>query len=241
MEALRRRAWWYLLALSVLIALFGVGDVLGGVTVDPGITLSLTGLTPAELGMQSAEGYRAFDFTTRTQGASLIVMGVVLTAILLVPYREGRRWAWNLMWVLPAWTLAGFSPTWYLALLRAATAAADGFWTGPRGHRRHCPAQRQATLRRIEGVRREGWPVPRSASPVVTRSGAAEIHDRSQRVRQDARRHPPGRPRDPGRWLTRTPRASRRGAQAHRRSARDRSGLLARRRCSRSRATRPPG
>lgn len=106
MGALRRRAWWYLVALSVLIALFGVGDLIGGVTVDPGITLGLTGLTPAELGAQSAAGYRAFDFTTRTQGVSLVVMGVVLTAILLIPYRAGRRWAWNTMWILPAWTVA---------------------------------------------------------------------------------------------------------------------------------------
>ena len=37
MQGLRRRAWWYLVGLSVLIALFGAGDVIGGVSVDPGI------------------------------------------------------------------------------------------------------------------------------------------------------------------------------------------------------------
>jgi hypothetical protein len=108
MTAVRRRAWWYLVAVSVLIALFGVGDVLGGVTIDPGITLGLTGLTPAELATQTASGYRAFDFTTRSQGAILAALGVVLTAIMLGPYRDGRRWAWNVMWVLPAWTAAVF-------------------------------------------------------------------------------------------------------------------------------------
>lgn len=106
MTALRRRAWWYLVALSVLIASFGVGDVIGGVSVDPGITLGLTGLTLAELEAASAIAYRAYDFTTRTQGAALVVVGVLATVILLIPYHEGRRWAWWATWSLPAWTLA---------------------------------------------------------------------------------------------------------------------------------------
>ena len=32
-EVLRGRACWYLVALSVLIALFGIGDVIGGIRV----------------------------------------------------------------------------------------------------------------------------------------------------------------------------------------------------------------
>jgi hypothetical protein len=104
-EALSGRAWWYLVALSVLIALFGIGDVIGGISVDPGITLGLTGLTLAELQAESAIAYDAYDFATRTQGAALAVVGVLATAILLIPYREGQRWAWWAIWSLPAWTL----------------------------------------------------------------------------------------------------------------------------------------
>ena len=48
----------------------------------------------------------AYDFATRTQGAALVVVGVLATAILLIPYRAGRRWAWWAIWSLPAWTLA---------------------------------------------------------------------------------------------------------------------------------------
>ena len=108
MSGLRRRAWWYLVAFSVLIVLFGVGDVIGGISVDPGITLGLSGLTLAELEAQSAIAYRVYDFTTRTQGAALAFYGALATAILLIPYRDGHRWAWWAMWSLPGWTLAVF-------------------------------------------------------------------------------------------------------------------------------------
>jgi hypothetical protein len=103
MDVMRRRAWWYLVAFSVLIGLFGVGDVMGGITVDPGITAGLSGLTLAELEAQSAAGYRLYDFASRTQGLALVVIGVLMTAVLLIPYRAGMRWAWYAMWTLPAW------------------------------------------------------------------------------------------------------------------------------------------
>jgi hypothetical protein len=103
---LRRRAWWYLVAFSVLVGLFGIGDVLGGITVDPGITTGLSGLTLDELQAQSEAGYRLYDFASRAQGLALVIIGVLLTAILLVPYRAGLRWAWYALWSLPAWSFA---------------------------------------------------------------------------------------------------------------------------------------
>lgn len=105
---LSRRAWWYLVALSVLIGLFGIGDVIGGVWVDPGITLGLSGLTPEQLQADSPIAFRVYDFVTRTQGVALVVIGVLATALLLIPYRDGRPWAWWTAWSLPAWTAAGF-------------------------------------------------------------------------------------------------------------------------------------
>ena len=104
MSALRERLWWYLVAFSVLIGLFGFGDLLGGITVDPGITIGLSGLTLAELEAESAAGYRLYDFASRTQGLALIVIGVLMTAVLLIPYRTRSRWAWYVMWILPAWS-----------------------------------------------------------------------------------------------------------------------------------------
>ena len=103
MGILLRRAWWYLVAFSVLIGLFGVGDVIGGISVDPGITTGLSGLTLAELQAESAAGYRLYDFASRAQGLVLVIVGVLMTLILVIPYRAGMRWAWYAMWTLPAW------------------------------------------------------------------------------------------------------------------------------------------
>ena len=108
MHSIRRRAWWYLVALSVLIGLFGLTDIVGGVSADPGITLGLTGRSLAELEAEGALAYRAYDFTTRTQGLSLVIIGILATGVLLIPYRHGQAWAWRLTWSLPAWTAGVF-------------------------------------------------------------------------------------------------------------------------------------
>jgi hypothetical protein len=108
MTAVRRRAWWYLLAFAVLLVIFGVTDVLGGVTADPGIPLGLSGLTPAQVEAESATAYRLYDFAARTQGLVLIVMGFLVAAIVWFPYRSASRWSWAAMWILPAWSFAVF-------------------------------------------------------------------------------------------------------------------------------------
>ena len=110
---LRRRAWWGLAAFAVLILLFGAGDIFLGAGADPGIARGVTWRTPAELEAESAEAYRMFDRTARTQALSLVVMGVLSFAIVLRPYRRREIWAWWLMWVLPAWAFS--VPVTYLA------------------------------------------------------------------------------------------------------------------------------
>ena len=85
----------------MLLALFGITDVLGGAAADPGIALGLSGLPLAEIQAQDPVAYRLFDFATRTQGVLLVVTGVLMTAILLIPYRAGHRWAWRVMWNSP--------------------------------------------------------------------------------------------------------------------------------------------
>lgn len=108
MGALRRRSWLILAAMSVLVALFGLGDLIVGVTFDPAIALGLTGLSLAELQAESTAGYRLVDFGARSGGISLIVIGTLLTAIVVIPFQEGRRWAWWAMWALPAWATGAF-------------------------------------------------------------------------------------------------------------------------------------
>ena len=103
MARIRDRAWWYLVVVAAIIAIFGIGDMVGGAAVDPGIALAVSGRDLAGLEAESRAAYRMFDFTTRTQGWNLLVIGVLMLAVLLVPYRAGRRWSWWAMWAVPVW------------------------------------------------------------------------------------------------------------------------------------------
>ena len=100
------RSWLLLPILAIVLAVFGVSDVLIGITADPGITVVITGLTPDELMVTDPEGYRLADFLVRTQGVTLAWFGVLLTVILLRPYRGGQHWAWTVAWILPAWAVS---------------------------------------------------------------------------------------------------------------------------------------
>jgi hypothetical protein len=106
MAWLQRSAWWGLVGLTVIIGLFGLTDISGGITADPGIPAGITGKTPPELEAESASAYRLLDFVARVGGANLVVIGILMTTILLVPFRRGQRWAWWVMWTLPAWATA---------------------------------------------------------------------------------------------------------------------------------------
>ena len=105
MNWLQRNAWWGLVAVAAVFVLFGVVDVASGAEADPAIPLGLTGLTLAELRAESAIGVELFDFMTRVNGWSLILLGGLLAVILLVPFRRGERWAWWTVWSIPAWSI----------------------------------------------------------------------------------------------------------------------------------------
>ena len=103
MPWLQRNSWWGLVAIAAMLLLFGVLDVSAGVEADPAIPLGLSGLTLDELRAESAIGLYLFDFMTRTNGWSLVLLGGLLMVILLVPFRRGERWAWWTMWAIPVW------------------------------------------------------------------------------------------------------------------------------------------
>lgn len=105
MTWLRQHAWWGLLVVSVLLILFGVTDIASGAAADIGIPQGLTGRTIGELEAESPDAYGVFDFMTRVNGWSLIIIGVLLSTILLIPFRRGERWAWRALWVLPLWAV----------------------------------------------------------------------------------------------------------------------------------------
>jgi hypothetical protein len=100
---LERHAWWALLLVAATLVAFGVTDILSGAAADPAIPFGLTGKTNAELRAESADAFRMFDFFTRVNGASLLFIGVLAAAILLVPFRRNEPWAWWAMWTLPIW------------------------------------------------------------------------------------------------------------------------------------------
>ena len=101
--AIRTRGWWVLVFFAVTLALFGAMDLTSGVTADPAIPQALVGRTPAEVQAEDPTGYRLYDFVgARHGGQLLIVMGTLLVAIIVIPYRAGQRWAWRLLGSCPS-------------------------------------------------------------------------------------------------------------------------------------------
>lgn len=101
-----RHGWKFLLGLVLVIGLFGVGDLLRGLDADPAIAEGVVGLSPVEIMESSPDIARLVDLQVRSGGVQLIVIATIWTAILLVPFRRGERWAWWSMWTFPAWSLA---------------------------------------------------------------------------------------------------------------------------------------
>jgi hypothetical protein len=99
------------LAVSVLLLLFGATDIASGAA-DALIPKALTGKTIEELEAESADAYGMFDFAVRSNGWSLVLLGVLLALIVLIPFRQGERWAWWAAWALPIWAAA--VPVFYL-------------------------------------------------------------------------------------------------------------------------------
>jgi hypothetical protein len=102
---LQRHGWWVLVLFAVAIVVFGAMDVVMGAAGDRVIALGLTGRTHAELIAESPDAFRLYDFTRRTQAWAVVTTGLLLLGILFGAYRNGQRWAWWVMWLMPAWSL----------------------------------------------------------------------------------------------------------------------------------------
>lgn len=127
---LRRHGWWGLVAMSVTMALFGLGDIAIGAEADVGIPLALIGMTPDELRAESVAGHKVLEFFTRTQGSALLMWGVFSTAILVFAYRRGDRWAYWTMWLMPAWFVS-IPIAYLLAGLHPGQPPAPPMFSGP--------------------------------------------------------------------------------------------------------------
>ena len=95
-----------LLVIAGVLVIFGIGDIGQGPTADPAITTAISGMVPTEVAAAEPTGYRLYDFAIRMGGLNLVLIGLLMTSIVAVPYRLGLRWAWATMWLLPAWALS---------------------------------------------------------------------------------------------------------------------------------------
>jgi hypothetical protein len=130
MRWLERHAWWGLLVIAATIVIFGITDVLVGAAADPAIARALTGMTLEELKAEGPGAYRLFDFLTRVNGWSLVLAGLLASAILVAWFRRGSRWAWGAMWLLPLWAL-GVPVLYLVAGLEAGEPLPPPMISGP--------------------------------------------------------------------------------------------------------------
>ena len=102
-----RHASVILLGVSVILGLFGVGDMLGGASdLQNGETVfmhSITGMSWNELQSASPTAARLIDVKFRMDGATLATLALLSLAVCLTGFRRGERWAWYALWALPLW------------------------------------------------------------------------------------------------------------------------------------------
>jgi len=103
-----RHAWKVFLAISVIVVLFGAGDIqIGGATFaagEAGTFSGVTGMTWEEVQAAEPELAAFIDLQVRAGGLALLIAGLLSAAICLTAFRRGERWAWVAMLVWPAWT-----------------------------------------------------------------------------------------------------------------------------------------
>jgi hypothetical protein len=100
-----RHTWKVFAGLSLIVVLFGVGDVLsGGLTFQTGEDVlfhSLSGTSWSELNTTAPGPANLIDYQVRAGGVYLFMTGLLSLSIALTALRHGDRWAWYAMWVWP--------------------------------------------------------------------------------------------------------------------------------------------
>lgn len=93
--------WIILLVVSVIFALFGLGDIISATAADPAIVQAITGMTPEEIGAAEPRLLVLVDQQVRAGGAAFLVIGILAGAIAWTSFRRAERWAWYALWTLP--------------------------------------------------------------------------------------------------------------------------------------------
>jgi hypothetical protein len=111
-----QNAWKIFAALSVILIVFGVGDIAaGGESYAAGETVlfnSLTGTTWDELRVADPGAARLIDYQVRGGGALLLVVGALSLAVCVTALRRGAPWAWRTMWIWPVWFVLFYLIIW---------------------------------------------------------------------------------------------------------------------------------
>jgi hypothetical protein len=103
-----RHSWKVFLLISIIIGLFGIGDIMQGMSADPAIANSITGVVWGELQTTSPKPANLIDLQARSGGALLVTLSILSTAICLFGFRRGEQWAWYAFWAWPLWMAMAF-------------------------------------------------------------------------------------------------------------------------------------
>jgi hypothetical protein len=101
-------SWKVFLVISVILGLFGIGDIIQGMNADPAIANSMIGIAWEEVQASNHEMANLIDLQVRSGGSQLLVMAVLSIAISLTEYRRGQQWAWYAFWVYPLFMALNF-------------------------------------------------------------------------------------------------------------------------------------
>lgn len=97
----QQHSWKMLLIISGIIGLFGIGDMIQGMSADPAIANSVTGVPWEELQRSNPKMANLIDLQVRSGGAQLLTLSILSIIIWLTGYRQGAQWAWYGFWVYP--------------------------------------------------------------------------------------------------------------------------------------------
>jgi len=97
-----------LLLVCAVLVLFGLGDIRQGQDADPAIANAYTGKDWEQVKIDSPAEVRLIDLNTRAGGLHMIVMGIMAGVVTWMSFRKGERWAWFVLWLLPAWSVGVF-------------------------------------------------------------------------------------------------------------------------------------
>lgn len=111
-----QHAWQVFATLSVIVVVFGVGDMMsGGSTFVSGENVlfqGLTGTTWDAFRTADPGGARLIEHQVRTGGLALLMAGLFSLAISVTALRRGDRWAWIAMWAWPLWVVLVYALFW---------------------------------------------------------------------------------------------------------------------------------